>query len=261
MSQDDTSRTRRERSARYPGVPLAESLEFSKVIADRGLDSLPAGEIALAMGYKNAKTNTFSARLSAARQFGLLVLEGDGYTLTPLARAILHPVDPDGLPALYRQAFAEPPLYVDLSARLAGKKVPEASILANVLYHNHQIIASAKLSAAEAFLESARFAEVLGLDGVVRPLGQDSTTTLTPAKAPASTATLPPVQAEPHAPQPRTKGNDARLDLRLWGPDKGKTIRLRAPESMTRASFERFLQAVQLLVRIEDPDQADGGLS
>jgi hypothetical protein len=239
---------------------LAESIEFSRVVADRGLDSLPAGEIAQAMGYKNAKTNTFSARLSAARQFGLLAIEGDGYALTPLALAILHPVDPDGLPALHRQAFAEPPLYVDLTARLAGKKAPEASILANVLYHNHQIIASAKLSAAEAYLESARFAEVLGPDGVVRPLGQTPTAPASaPAPAPASTAPLPPPLAEPHAPQPRVRGNDARLDLRLWGPDEGKTIRLRAPESMTRASFERFLQAVQLLVRIEDPDQADEG--
>lgn len=257
MSQDDTPRVRRERSARYPGVPLAESIEFSKVIADRGLDSLPAGEIARAMGYKNAKTNTFSARLSAARQFGLLTLEGDGYALTPLALAILHPVDPDGLPALYRQAFTEPPLYVDLSARLAGKKAPEASILANVLYHNHQIIASAKLSAAEAFLESARFAEILGPDGVVRPPGQSPAATAPVARVSASTPALSHTLAEPQAPQSHVGGNDARLDLRLWGADEGKTIRLRAPESITRASFERFIQAVQLLVRIEDSDQGD----
>src|SRR6185437_12037585 len=106
----------------------------------------------------NIKTNTFSARLSAARQFGLLALTGDGYGLTPLAREILHPVDPDDLPRLYRQSLVKPPLYADLVERLAGKKVPEAPILGNVLYHHHQIIASAKQSAAEAFLESARFA-------------------------------------------------------------------------------------------------------
>ena len=38
--------------------------------------------------------------LSAARQFGLLTLTGEGYSLTPLAREILHPVDPADLPRL-----------------------------------------------------------------------------------------------------------------------------------------------------------------
>ena len=33
--------------------------------------------------------------------------------------------------------------------------------------------------------------------------------------------------------------------------DDGKRIRLRAPQTITAASFERFLQAFQLLVRIE----------
>src|SRR5437764_647326 len=128
MPEDETTHARRERSARYPGVPLAESVELSRWIEEKRLDGLPAVEIASALGYKNAKTNTFSARLSAARQFGLLSLNDKDYALTPLARSILHPVNPDDLPRLYRQALVEPPLYAELSARLAGKGVPEASI-------------------------------------------------------------------------------------------------------------------------------------
>src|ERR1700712_62344 len=107
MSQDETTPTRakRERSTRYPGVPLAESVELCRFIEARGLDGLTAGDIATALGYKNIKTNTFSAKLSAARQFGLLVLKDEGYHLTPLARSILHPVDPDEVPRLHRQAL------------------------------------------------------------------------------------------------------------------------------------------------------------
>src|SRR4051812_50212663 len=103
MSQDESSapaRGKRERSTRYPGVPLAESVELCRFVDDRGLDGLTAADIATALGYKNIKTNTFSARLSAARQFGLLALKEEGYALTPLARAILHPVDRSGLPQL-----------------------------------------------------------------------------------------------------------------------------------------------------------------
>src|SRR5437588_3044077 len=101
MSQDEPSapaRAKRERSTRHPSVPLAESVELCKFIEARGLDGLTAADIATALGYKNIKTNTFSARLSAARQFGLLALKQEGYSLTPLARSILHPVDPAEVP-------------------------------------------------------------------------------------------------------------------------------------------------------------------
>jgi hypothetical protein len=232
------------------------------------VDGLSAPDIATALGYRNIKTNTFSARLSAARQFGLLSLTGDGYALTPLAREILHPVDPDDLPRLRRQALLKSPLYAELAERMAGKKVPEAAILGNVLYHNHQIIATAKQAAAEAFLESARFAGSLGDDQVLRPEGPPrddaaGTPTGQPGArtqangSPALSADRP---TPPPAvrPAPRPRAGEVRLDLRLWDADAGKTIRLRAPESITPASLERFLQALRLLVRVEEPAAGDG---
>ncbi|CAN5871279.1 hypothetical protein BH23PLA1_BH23PLA1_11220 [soil metagenome] len=248
-------RTRRERSARYPGVSLAEAIELCRQIDARGLDGLSAEMIATAMGYKNIRTQTFSAKLSAARQFGLLDLAGEGYGLTPLARSILHPTDPVELARRHRQAFQSPPLYAELIARLDGKRVPEAATLANVLYHHHQITGSAKLPAAEAFLESAQFAEVLGPDGILRTGG--------PMASEAST-----LLAEPHAeprqnPSPRpgvaSESAGVRLDLRLWGADSGKVIRVRAPETISRASFERFLQAFQLHVQIQTEDAPEDG--
>src|SRR4029077_5282574 len=108
--QPPPNRPKRERSTRYPGVSLAESVKLVESIDNLGLDGLAAAAIASALGYKNIKTNTFSARLSAARQFGLLSLTGDGYALSPLARAILHPVDPAELPRFFRQALLKPPL-------------------------------------------------------------------------------------------------------------------------------------------------------
>ena len=249
MTHDETTpngRPRRERSTRYPGVPLPDCVELVKFIESRGLDGLAASEIASALGYKNIKTNTFSARLSAARQFGLLTLANDGYSLTPLAKAILHPVDPAELPRLYRKSFLEPPIYAELADRMADKRVPDAAILGNVLYHNHQIIASAKESAAEAFLASARFAEALGDDHVLRLQGPPSPPSPSPAEAPA-----------PARPTPRPRA-DVRIDLRLWGPDEGKTIRVRAPAPITAESFERLLQALKLHMRIVPADPPCG---
>lgn len=245
MSQDETTsngRSRRERSTRYPGVPLSDCVELARFIESRGLDGLTAADIATALGYKNIKTNTFSARLSAARQFGLLSLSNEGYSLTSLAKAILHPVDPAELPRLYRQAFVEPPIYADLVERLAEKRVPDVAILGNVLYHNHQIIASAKEAAAEAFVASARFAGVLGDDHVLRVQGQAAAV----SPPPVAVAVAP----EPAAKPERRPSSDVRIDLRLWGDDEGKVIRVRAPEAITAESFERLLQALRLHVRI-----------
>ncbi len=266
MSQDESNtsappnRPKRERSTRYPGVDLAESVKLCETIDRLGVDGLTATDIASALGYKNIKTNTFSARLSATRQFGLLVLNDEGYALTPLAREILHPVDPDDVSRLFRQAWLKPPLYAELAERLGGKRVPDASILGNVLYHNHQIIASAKQSAAEAFLSSARYAGVLGDDQVLRPGGPAAPGPTTAAAEPAPRGEEPATPPAPSRTRPDTSA-DARIDLKLWGIDQGKTIRLRCPEAISRASFDRFLQAFRLHVRVEEPDESDDDTS
>lgn len=257
-SDDSTStptKPRRERSTRYPGVPLVEAIKLCESIEQLGVDGLTAPDIALALGYKNIKTNTFSARLSAARQFGLLSLTGEGYGLTPLAREILHPVDPADQPRLHRQALLKSPLYADLAERLGGKRVPDATILGNILYHHHSIIATAKQAAAEAFLESAKFAGALGEDGVFQPGGLAKPSTTPAPTSPAPTFEDRPSTAQTSSPLPasRPSYSDVRLDLRLWDADRGKTIRLRAPQSITPESYERFLQAFRLIVRVEEP--------
>lgn len=96
----ETTGVKRERSARYPAVPLAEAVEFCRQIDDLGIDGLTAPQIATAMGYKNLKTNTFSGRLSSARQFGLIDLSEQNYSLTELALRIIHPIDPDEVPQI-----------------------------------------------------------------------------------------------------------------------------------------------------------------
>ncbi len=243
MSNDETTpnRTRRERSTRYPGVPLSDCVELCKFIESKGLDGLTAPDIASALGYKNIKTNTFSARLSAARQFGLLALANEGYSLTALSKAILHPVDLADLPRLYRQALVEPPIYAEMIERLADKRVPDVAILGNVFYHNHQIIASAKESAAEAFLASARFAGALGDDHILRM--QPISPVVSVADR-AAAIEVPVVRDEPKV------RHDVRIDLRLWGDDAGKVIRVRAPESISAESYDRLIQALKLHVRI-----------
>ena len=53
---------------------MREAIEFCRSISEKGASGLPTAEIASALGYSNIRTNTFSASLSAARQFGLLTV-------------------------------------------------------------------------------------------------------------------------------------------------------------------------------------------
>ena len=122
-----------------------------------------------------------------------------------------------------------------------------------MLYHNHQIIATAKQVAAEAFLESARFAGALGEDHVLRPNGiapaltESSPTSANGQAAPGHALASPVVEPR------HERSSDVRIDLRLWGSDAGKAIRVRAPEVITPDSFERLLQTLRLHLRIEEP--------
>ncbi|MEW4569853.1 hypothetical protein AB1L88_18465 [Tautonia sp. JC769] len=258
MSDDPetpAARARRERSARYPGAPLPEAIELARFVDDQGLDGTSAEAIAASLGFESIKTRTFSTRLSAARQFGLLTLEGSGYRISPLSRSILHPVEPADLPRLYREALKTPPLYSDLLVRLADRRMPDPERLANLLYHSYQITASAKLAAAEAFVESARFAGALGDDGVLRPEGA------APARPPIE-ALRPPVRNEPNPPEqpppPRAATRSeavapgVRIDLLLWGSDAGKVVRIRAPEAMSSESLARVVDALRLHIRIDE---------
>lgn len=236
----DDATGRRSRSARYPGVALGEAIAFCRQVDDRGHDGQTAAAIASALGHANVRNNSFSTRLSAARQFGLLVLEGDRYHLSALSRSILHPVDLEGVPALLRRALAEPPLYATLLSKLANRVVPDVATLANLLYHDDRITASAKDHAAEAFLASSRFAGALGDDGVLRPEGVRAPIVSKPSAA----------VCERPAPRPTSRPS-VRIDLPLWGDDAGKVVKVRAPGSMTAASLERLIAALRLHIRID----------
>ncbi|MCY2935242.1 MAG: hypothetical protein NT172_13870 [Planctomycetota bacterium] len=259
---------KRERSARYPAVPLADAVEFCRQIDGLGIDGLTAPQIATAMGYKNVKTNTFSGRLSSARQFGLIDLADQNYTLTELVLRIIHPFDPEEVPKLLRQACQLPPLFAELMKHYAGKRLPEPEILGNLLMHRHQITASAKMAAAESFYASIQHAGLLDETRVLdaqanQPSGHASAseiraTALSKPQLAISPVVLKPPEVETNLGLVRStlksaKSHDeVRLDLTLWDEDQGKQIRLRAPSTMTQASLDRFIQSLKLAIRVRD---------
>lgn len=247
MSQvsDEGQMRRRERSARYPGASLNEAIELARQMSEKGVDGLPAEAIAAAMGYKNIRTHWLSARLSAARQFGLIKLVDDGYALTDLARLLIHPVSAAAEASARRRAFREPSLYAELCEKFGGKRLPDASALANWLYHNHDITAAAKDGAAEVFVASAREAGLLGTDGIlIASSGEGERPRVDGHESQGQH------QRESSAHDPVPTGQ-VEFTLKLWGRDEGKEIRVSSPDSLGADSYKRLLQALRLHVRIE----------
>ena len=261
----ETTGVKRERSARYPAVPLSEAVEFCRQIDELGIDGLTAPQIATAMGYKNVKTNTFSGRLSSARQFGLIDLSEQNYSLTDLAMRVIHPFDPEEVPQLLRQACQSPPLFAELMKHYAGKRLPEPEILGNLLMHKHQITASAKMAAAESFYASIQHSALLD-DSRILDAQANLQTGQSPVNEVRVSAGAKPqaAQAEPvskpveinqvlsqnNQDRKPVKRDEVRLDLTLWDADQGKQIRLRAPSSMTQASLDRFIQSMKLAIQV-----------
>lgn len=269
----ETTGVKRERSARYPAIPLSEAVEFCRQIDELGIDGLTAPQIATAMGYKNVKTNTFSGRLSSARQFGLIDLSEQNYSLTDLALRIIHPFDPEEVPQLMRQACQLPPLFAELMKHYAGKRLPEPEILGNLLMHKHQITASAKMAAAESFYASIQHSGLLDdtriLDAQAnvqagQPMANE--VRVPPGAKPQAVQVqsvskpvhIDPVNIQRSQEQKLVKRDEVRLDLTLWDADQGKQIRLRAPSSMTQASLDRFIQSMKLAIQVIESDTNQG---
>lgn len=145
----------REKSPLYPGVTWGDSLEFAKVVDSFGLKAVSSSEVAKKLGLKSTNTKSFTTKVSAAKQFGLLASQGAGILqITDTCRRFFFPTGED-LRSVKLACFAMPSLYNKLIAVYDGKALPNAESLANILLSNYRITRAAKDTAAKCFIESA----------------------------------------------------------------------------------------------------------
>lgn len=156
----------REKSALYPAVTLEDCLEFIRKIDSIGGESVSYASIISLMGLKNPTTRSFLSRISASKQYGLILTGNSKAQLTDVGRRILRSADEEQTKNLLVDAFINPPLYQKLVERFFGKALPPKNQLANLLMNEYRIIRQVKDLAADCFYKSAQF---LGLitDGVL----------------------------------------------------------------------------------------------
>lgn len=151
----------REKSALYPGATWSDCLDFIQKIGSFNLKAVSYQELAKKYGINNPTTKSFAAKISAAKQFGLITtVQGNTVQLTDVSKRLLYPTGEPTRP-LELQCFALPPLYAKLIAKFDGTALPAPELLANILMNEHRIIRSAKDSAAKIFLQSAEQLDLL----------------------------------------------------------------------------------------------------
>lgn len=163
---DQSLKKPREKSALYPAVTLDDCLDFIQKIDSIGGETVPYASVIALMGLKNPTTRSFLSRISASKQFGLIITGNSMIQLTDTGRRILTDAHTEKSHSLLVDAFVNPPLYQKLVERFLNRALPPKNQLASILVNEYRIIRQVKDLAAECFLKSA---ESLGLivDGVL----------------------------------------------------------------------------------------------
>ena len=149
-----------DKSALYPRASWDECVEFAKTVSSFNLKAVSYNEVAKKYGLTSPTAKSFTAKVGACKQFGLITTSGGNtIQLTDTCKRIIFPTGED-VSAIMRACFGMPPLYTKLIATYDGKAVPSKDLLANILMNDHKIQRSVKDQAAQLFIESA---EQLGL--------------------------------------------------------------------------------------------------
>jgi len=151
----------REKSAMYPAYTIQEVLEsFVKIVDSLGSKKVSVEIVAKTMGVSST-TKSFARKMSAARQYGLIVVSNKVIELTSLAKSILYPVSNDTSVYLM-EAFKKPQIYEKLITRFDGRALPNIAVLSNLLLETEFSIAkNVKDLVAQKFIDNCNDLGVL----------------------------------------------------------------------------------------------------
>lgn len=151
---------KRERSALYPMITVDACFEIIELIDKIGGKLYSTKAIADAVGMSE-KTNSFRARISTLRQYGLISGSQGAYQLTDISNDYLYPTHDEQKKDAKLRAFLNVPLYKKLVEKYENQALPSPDKLANTLLgKDYGLTKSTKDLAVDNFISSL---EQLGL--------------------------------------------------------------------------------------------------
>ena len=165
QSRTATGRKARQRSVYlFPAYGFTTALDIARRVEESGGGSLSEETLAVNLGL-SVKSSGFRLKSLAARQFQLVVKQGDTLSTTPVAKAILKPTSGEDAQRGYRQSFLAIPLFQAVSERYQGQRLPDSQTLRNVLEREFHVEHSRVQQAERMLLDSARDAHLLKHQG------------------------------------------------------------------------------------------------
>ena len=143
----------KERSSLYPMFSIKEIVDFINEIVKIGGKRVSINTIASVLGF-SVKTNSFRAKISTAKQFGLI--RG-----SELAKRIVYPVNELDTRRAIVESFLSAPLYRKIVERYENQALPSQDKLSNILLLEYNLTKSAKDIAAAKFIENAEQVGIL----------------------------------------------------------------------------------------------------
>ena len=244
-----------KRSALYPPSTWDECVELIKKI-EKYCGKVGYDAVAQDFGLTNASTKSFTRRLSAAKQFGLILTAGKTLQNTDLARQYLYPTDELAQSRIKVQCFQLPPLYSKLVERFNGKQLPTESMLSNILMRDYEIVKAVKDAAAKCFLKNAEQMGV-AINGVLNcnitqedVMATDSTSTFSEDEVAVSQEpeinTTPVPEAKEN---PKTQLPNKDFIEQSYETESGKPARIIIPKDATVDDLAAISDMLSILIK------------
>ncbi len=165
QNRGSTGRKARQRSVYlFPAYGFTTALDIARRVEESGGGTLSEETLAVNLGL-SVKSSGFRLKSLAARQFQLVVKQGDTLGTTPVAKAILKPTSGEDAQRGYRQSFMAIPLFQAVSERYRGQRLPDSQTLRNVLEREFHVEHARVQQAERMLLDSARDAHLLKHQG------------------------------------------------------------------------------------------------
>lgn len=234
----------------YPYYGLGKVTEIVKAVQRAGGNAAtPAADVMREMNIANKNDRTWAYGIPASVLFGVVERIGRGddakIKLTALGLRIALPGATDEERATKVAAFKTPELYSALLERFAGHPTPSKEVLKNILQRDYKIVESMAGNAADAFLESLKFADLINTAGNITIPGS------APAESPK------PDGKPPKAADPDVKTIEVPADFIVYRCkiSKGRVIEIPLPPAFSKADVARLNAFLETQID-DDPEIA-----
>jgi hypothetical protein len=169
-ADDDSGRSYERSKIVFPYGDLDDGIEVVKPIYNRGGSSATFDQLADWMNHDNVNSGAFRVKIASARIFGLVLVDKDNVTLTPLGRDIN---DPNTEIAGRAKAFLQVPLYRKIFDTYKGGPLPSKDADLEKVIESFGVASKQAKRARQTFQRSAEQAKVFNekKDRLVLPAG------------------------------------------------------------------------------------------